>query len=192
LVLGHLSDNGFKILSATALITMTLTSFVSRGLVAQALMPLRYPARCRPRPDPSLRDHVLLLGLGASGMNLVKPLREQGENVLVVDDDEEACQIMKELGVPVLFGDGTDPDLLVQAGAQQAKVIVASMRRVTDSLKVLKQVKGVPVLALVFEEDEAEPVRAAGGIPILTSDATAGKFLEWFHSTKLAKGGDGH
>jgi len=192
LVLGHLSDNGFKIMSATALITMTLTSFISRGLVAQALMPLRYPARRRPRPDPSLRDHVLLLGLGASGMNLVKPLREQGENVLVVDDDEAICQTMKELGVPVLRGDGTDAELLAEAGAQQAKVIVTSMRRVTDSLKVMKQVKGVPVLALVFEDNETEPVRAAGGIPILTSDATAEKFLEWFDSTGLAKGRDGH
>lgn len=190
LVLGHLSDNGFKILTATALITMTLTSFVSRGLVAQALMPLRHPIRRRPRPDPSLRDHVLLLGLGASAMNLVKPLREQGENVLVVDDGETACRRLKKMGVPVLRGDGTDVELLAEAGAQQAKVIVTSMRRVKDSLKVLKQVKGVPVLALVFEKDESEVIRAAGGIPILTSDTTADKFLEWFHSAGLTKGRD--
>lgn len=187
LVLGHLSGNGFKILSTTALISMTLTPFVGRGLVAQALMPLRHSAR-RLRPGQAMRDHILVLGLGASGMNLVAPLREQGENVLVVDDDETACLKLEGLGVPVLRGDGADQDILEQAGAAQAKVIVVSMRRVGDSLKVLKQVKGVPVLALVFEEDETEPVRAAGGIPILTSDATAEKFLEWFHSAKLAKG----
>ncbi len=190
--LGHLSTEGFKILSTTAVISMTLTPFVGRGLVAQALMPLRHPFRRRSDPALIPHDHVLLLGLGASGMNLVKPLRDQGENVLVVDDDETACQMLKELGVPVLRGDGTDQELLAEVGAQQAKVIVTSMRRVTDSLKVLKQVKGVPVLALVFEEDETEPVRAAGGIPILTSDATAKSFLEWFHSTGLAKDRDGH
>jgi hypothetical protein len=37
----------------------------------------------------------------------------------------------------------------------------------------------VPVLARVFENHEAEMVRAAGGIPVLNSEAAAETFLSW-------------
>jgi Trk K+ transport system NAD-binding subunit len=79
-------------------------------------------------------------------------------------------------------GDGSDPDLLERVGARNAKLVIASMRRAGDALKVLDHVHGVPVLARVFEEHEAAAIKNAGGIPILNSEAAADSFIDWFQA----------
>jgi len=177
--LGHLSAGAFQILSLTALITMTLTPFIGREVVARRLLPL-HPFRKRGVVENPPSGHVLLLGFGAAGMWTVKPLRAQGEEVLVVDDDVVVCGELNRRGVPVMRGDGSDPDVLDKAGAAKAKLIIVSMRRAGDALKVLDHVHGVPVVARVFEQEDAERIRAAGGIPVLNSLAAAEVFNEWF------------
>jgi CPA2 family monovalent cation:H+ antiporter-2 len=124
--------------------------------------------------------HVLLLGFGSAGMWSIKPLRAQGEEVLVVDDDAVVCAELERRGIPVMRGDGSEKEVLEKAGAARAKLVIASMRRPGDALKVLEHVREVPVVARVFEEHEADLIRSAGGIPVLNSQAAAETFIEWF------------
>jgi CPA2 family monovalent cation:H+ antiporter-2 len=186
LALGQLSLEGFMILAMTTVITMTLTPFIGREEAAHALLPL-HPFRRRYRSDRAPSGHVLILGFGSAGMWTVKPLRAQGHEVLVVDDDAVVCRELTRRGVPVIRGDGSDKEVLKRAGAAEAKLVVVSMRRVGDSLKVLEQVRGVPVVARVFEEDEAQRIRAAGGIPVMNSQAAAETFVEWFGANDRLK-----
>ncbi|MEY4244799.1 MAG: hypothetical protein RLZZ245_2384 [Verrucomicrobiota bacterium] len=184
--LGHISAEGFQILAMTTLITMTLTPFIGQERVAQVLLRL-HPFRRRLRLDRPPSGHILILGFGSAGMWTIKPLRAQGHEILVVDDDAVVCGELSRLGVPIMRGDGSEEHVLTRAGARNAKLVIASMRRVSDALKVLQHVKGVPVLARVFEESEAEQVRAAGGIPILNAEAAAETFLTWFQATDRLK-----
>jgi hypothetical protein len=187
LVLGHLSAGAFGILALTTVITMTLTPFLGREGVAGSLLPL-HPLRRRKREPEPPTGHVLLLGFGSAGMWTVKPLRAEGEQVMVVDDDVVVCRELARLGITVVRGDGSDPDLLEAVGARDAKLIIASMRRPGDALKVLQHVRGVPVLARVFEDHEAEAIKTAGGIPIINSAAAAETFIEWFQANdRIAK-----
>lgn len=181
--LGHLSAGAFGILALTTLITMTLTPFLGRERVAGALLPLHpFRRRRRKRKLEPPSGHILLLGFGSAGMWTVKPLRAQGERVLVVDDDVVVCRELTRLRVHVVRGDGSDPEVLDRVGARNAKLIIVSMRRANDALEVLAHVRGVPVLARAFEEHEAAAIRAAGGIPILNSEAAADAFIAWFQA----------
>jgi len=186
LALGHLSVAGFSILATTTVITMIMTPVLGRERVAHALLPL-HPFRRRRGADRPLSGHVLVLGFGSAGMWTVKPLRAQGEEVLVVDDDAVVCRELSRRGVPVMRGDGSEKAVLTRAGAADAKLIIVSMRRVGDALKVLEHIKGVPVVARVFEEYEADQIRAAGGIPVLNSEAAAETFVEWFGANDRLK-----
>jgi CPA2 family monovalent cation:H+ antiporter-2 len=188
LALGHLSSEGFSILATTTVITMTMTPILGHERIAHALLPL-HPFRRRQKAGPPLSGHVLVLGLGSAGMWTVKPLRAQGENVLVVDDDAVVCRELARRGIPVMRGDGSEQAVLDRAGAANAKLIIASMRRVGDALKVLEHVRTVPVVARVFEESEAAQIRAAGGIPVLNSQAAAETFLAWFGANDRLKDG---
>ena len=185
--LGHLSADGFAILAMTCLITMTLTPFLGRESVAHALLPLHPFRKSRAAATPP-EGHVLVLGFGSAGMWTVKPLRARGHEVLVVDDDAVVCRELARLGVPVMRGDGSDKETLDRAGANRAVLVIASMRRAGDALKVLEHVRDVPVVARVFEADEAEIIRAAGGIPVLNSEAAADTFMAWFLATDRISG----
>ncbi|MGA0846472.1 MAG: cation:proton antiporter [Luteolibacter sp.] len=176
---GHVTGTTFQVLALTTLITMTLASVIGRESVARLLLPL-HPFRKKVEQDKAPSGHILLLGFGAAGMWTVKPLRAQDEDVLVVDDDAVVCSELESRGVSVMRGDGSDPDVLAKAGAAKAKLIIASMRRASDTLKVLEHVHGVPVVSRVFEQSEADVIRKAGGIPILNSMAAADVFSEWF------------
>lgn len=186
LVLGHLTADAFSVIALTTLITMTITPFIGQERVALALLPLHpyHPFRRKRLPLEAMENHVLVLGFGSAGMWTVKPLRAQGEQVLVVDDDAVVCRELNRLKIPNLRGDGADAEMLERIGAARAKLIVISMRRVGDAIKVLDMVKGVPILVRVFEAEEARLVEAHGGIPVLNSDAAADTFMEWFSKTE--------
>jgi Kef-type K+ transport system membrane component KefB len=186
LAAGHLSAAGFEVLAMTTLITMTLTPFIGRERTAQALLPL-HPFRKHHAPSKPPKGHVLVLGFGSAGMWTVKPLRAQGDEVLVVDDDAVVCRELARLGVPVMRGDGSEKAVLERAGASEAKLVIASMRRVGDALEVLEHVRGVPVVVRVFEESEAGQIRRAGGIPVLNSEAAEETFLAWMSANDRLK-----
>ncbi len=189
LALGHVSLGGFEVLALTTMITMTLTPFIGREHVARALLPF-HPLRRKARVEQSPHDHILVLGFGKAGMWTVKPLRNAGENVLVVDDDAIVCAELARLGVKVLRGDGSEAEVLARAGASKARLVICSMRRTGDAIKVLDALRasGVPVLVRVFEDFEARAVETAGGIPIDNAAAAADTFMAWLDANDRLPG----
>jgi CPA2 family monovalent cation:H+ antiporter-2 len=134
--------------------------------------------------DGARRGHVLMLGFGAAGMWVLKPLRAAGHDVLVVDDDPVVTTQLGKSGVPCLRGDGSDERTLEMAGARDAKLIIVSMRRPEDAAMVLRHAPGVPVVTRVFEESDAEWLARLGGTPILNPLAAADAFMDWFRQTQ--------
>ena len=185
-VIGHMSVENFSILALTTVMTMVLTPVLGQERVANFLLPF-HPFRKRGEAAESYRDHVLILGLGSAGMWTVKPLLAKGEKVLVVDDDAAVCRTLANKNIPFLRGDGAEKEVLDKAGARDAKMVIASMRRVSDSLAVLRHLRGRPVIARVFEQEDAAKIEAAGGIPIVLSKATADTFLEWLDANDRLK-----
>lgn len=184
--LGHVSADTFSILALTTVITMAATPFLGREEVANFLLPF-HPLRKKKDSGEAPKGHVLILGFGAAGMWILKPLLAQGDKVLVVDDDAVVCRELAKRNVPFLRGDGAEVEVLAKAGARDAKLVIASMRRVSDALTVLKYVKGVPVVARVFEEADAEKIRLAGGVPVMSSMAAADTFMAWVDANDRLK-----
>jgi len=178
MLLGHVSEDTFSVLALTTVMTMVLTPALGREGVATFLLPF-HPFRRREKAKESPKGHVLILGFGSAGMWTVKPLLAQGESVLVVDDDAAVCRALEKKKIPYLRGDGAEPEVLEKAGARDAKLVIASMRRVGDALTVLSYVKGVPVVVRVFEEEDRQRIEAAGGIAVMNSDAAADTFMAW-------------
>lgn len=78
----------------------------------------------------TLRDHIVIVGLGNIGYRVAMHLHTMGETVLAVDNSTDIPfpHVVRET-VPVIHGDGSDPHVLHQAGVDNAKAVVA----VTDN-----------------------------------------------------------
>ncbi len=73
---------------------------------------------------------VIVVGLGHLGRRLAERLAGKGMELVLIDRDETRCKEAAErYDALVLRGDGTDPELLEKAGAQEAEALVAA----TDS-----------------------------------------------------------
>jgi hypothetical protein len=73
------------------------------------------------------RRHLVVCGLGHLGLRLASAFQARGERVVVVDWNPSSVALSRcrELSIPVLAGDATDPEVLRQAGVERARRIVA-------------------------------------------------------------------
>jgi Kef-type K+ transport system membrane component KefB len=132
--LGHLDGRNAGVVTAVALITITLSTFLSAEadrFVPRLSRPLARLQRARVRKEMEQRavrrPEVIVIGLGRLGMTVFEDLRERGLDVLGVDFDPRTVQF--ESGdVPVVFGDLEDPELPNELPLERVRWIVSTPR----------------------------------------------------------------
>jgi len=187
---GILDSNTFSLVALVTALTMLLTPLLTLPQVTRRLMYL-HPSRrrrchasvCR-RPDEALpsQDHVVVLGCGETGGLLLEHL--DPETTLAIDQDPSVVGDLCERGFQCVRGDGVDRALLERVGACRARVVVSTMARVEDNLKIIQLVAPVPVLVRVFDSAHARRLEEAGGTPILHSEAAASEVLAHLQRTR--------
>ena len=79
---------------------------------------------------------VIICGFGRFGHAVGRLLRGQGFACSVLDRDAEQVDLLRELGIPIHYGDAARPDLLAAAGAADAKVLVVALKDQEAALKI--------------------------------------------------------
>ena len=69
---------------------------------------------------------TIIVGGGRVGRSLAQRLENRGEFVVIIEDDERQLETARDAGFTVHPGDGTGPDVLRDAGAEDAKVVIAA------------------------------------------------------------------
>ncbi|MCW1987368.1 CPA2 family monovalent cation:H+ antiporter-2/glutathione-regulated potassium-efflux system protein KefB [Novosphingobium capsulatum] len=98
------------------------------------LMALTKPLRNDPRAVKGERQgptgdaaNALIVGYGRFGQTVAQMLNASGLTVTLIDTDVEMIDVASNFGAKVYFGDGTRLDLLRQAGADEAALILFCM-----------------------------------------------------------------
>jgi len=106
---------GADVLAGTVFLAIMLTVIFQAGLARQIAKKLNViPMR------------VLIIGGGRVGLALAERLDERGENVVLLEEDEEKIDELRAEGYTVREGDGTDLEFLESSGAANAKIVVAA------------------------------------------------------------------
>jgi ornithine cyclodeaminase/alanine dehydrogenase-like protein (mu-crystallin family) len=109
---GHIDRGTFTVIILVTVATMLATPFLATDRVAWWLMRW-HPAGRRPA-DPVTGDgHVLLLGAGSTGMQLLEDLVIAGADLVVVDDDPATARnvVLRSTRMPQGIEDSvSDPD----------------------------------------------------------------------------------
>ena len=96
------------------------------ALITDAIIGARLLATLGRRPVPaSIRDHVIVCGLGSIGYRVALGIRERGVRVVVVEPDENGRFVAaaRALGIPVVVGDARQGEVLTRVGVERCRAI---------------------------------------------------------------------
>jgi K+ transport systems, NAD-binding component len=79
-----------------------------------------------------MRKDIIVVGAGRVGRRVVEELDSERQRIAVVEPNAETCEQLSTKHNRVIQGDGTDPELMDQAGLSDADVVAA----LTDNTEI--------------------------------------------------------
>jgi len=144
---------------------------------------------------------VIIVGAGRVGRGLAERLEDRGENVVIIDTDQEAVETARGAGFTAHHGDGTDTTVLQSAGVENAKIVAAATADDDANLLIAQLTNSKfdveTVIARVNTPDNVEAFGELGVRAISANDAIAHEMdnaierpalSEWM--TELGRSGD--
>ncbi|MBI2534572.1 MAG: cation:proton antiporter, partial [Deltaproteobacteria bacterium] len=136
--LGLMPAEGQSLILAGAIITIALNPLVfhaiepaqawirSRSTLAQALERPDDPLAVLPMTVELTRltGQVVLVGYGRVGRRIGEALTANGISFVVAEENREIVEKLRERGIPAVSGDASDPNVLIQAHVQRARMLV--------------------------------------------------------------------
>jgi Trk K+ transport system NAD-binding subunit len=119
-----------RVFAAVLMFSGVTTTALIVSFVADVLLSRRFVlAAARPRMR-HLRNHIVVVGLSALGMRVVQDLTTAGYDVAVIERDEENrfLAAVRDLDVPVIFGDATLRTTLQTARVDRARAVAVLTR----------------------------------------------------------------
>jgi Trk K+ transport system NAD-binding subunit len=122
-----------------AIVTAILVAFIADMLLSRRFVHTAGVRRAR-----HMRDHVVVVGLGSTGIRVVSDLTAAGYDVVVIERDENNrfLSIAAELDVPVIFGDSTMRQTLESARVDRARGVAvltqADMQNIGTGIVLLE------------------------------------------------------
>ncbi|CAM3246581.1 Kef-type potassium/proton antiporter, CPA2 family (TC 2.A.37.1) [Paracoccus aminovorans] len=84
---------------------------------------------------------IIIAGVGRFGQVLNRLVTMSGFKTTVLDHDLEVIQLMRRFGFKGYFGDPTRPEILMAAGLDKAKVLVAALDDPEANLRLIRYAK---------------------------------------------------
>jgi Trk K+ transport system NAD-binding subunit len=163
------------------------------ALLTNMLVSRRIEESLGRRRFTGLSDHVLVIGLGSVGMQVVRRLTAAGRRVVVIEKDEHNRRLSqaRALGVPVVIADATLPQTLESVSLRTASAVAVltsdDLANLETGLTVRDQLgerfAQVPVVLRMFDAQLARSVKDGFGFALCRS--TAALAAPWFVGAAL-------
>ena len=90
-----------------------------------------------------IKDHVIIVGYGLNGRNLARVLGDTEIPYIALDLDGDTVSREAKHGVPVYYGDGTNPNVLRHMKIEEAKVLVVAISDPFVTRRAVQVAKGL-------------------------------------------------
>jgi CPA2 family monovalent cation:H+ antiporter-2 len=134
---GIFSNDFYHLIVAAAIVTMFLTPFVFNlnSFLYRWMSQKHWFGRLlMARPDPELQTqavelsrHAVICGYGQVGRRIAEVLDKQNFSYLVIELDPNAVAKVRAQGVPCIYGDASNPEILKHAGLDKARVLLCTI-----------------------------------------------------------------
>ncbi|MFG0293771.1 MAG: cation:proton antiporter [Phycisphaerales bacterium JB050] len=176
----HIDESVLGTIVLLTVLTMVISPAISSDRFTWRIMHL-LPGADRKGVSVDRNDHLIFIGCGTSTRDIIRCAASAGEKIVAVDDDSAVVDQLAEIdGVEAIRGDGADPWLLRRLGLRDAKLVVSTMRRISDHERLMRLAGDTQVIVRTFEHDAAERLRNCGATVVSEADEGERVFLEWF------------
>jgi len=191
MALGLLDRDQYSLILAGSLLSITINPILIRLITPAENLLQKLPAVWRlldrhgPAPLPveeSVEGHVVIVGYGRVGRHIVNLLGEMKIPSLVVEADAERIEELSRRGIPSLYGDASNSEVLTHAGLKRARalvvagpdeapseLVVAAARDISPELPIIARAtteEGIQRLAQLGAQDVIHP-ELEGGLEIV-------------------------
>jgi CPA2 family monovalent cation:H+ antiporter-2 len=197
--LGVLSQDQYGLILAAALLAIVLNPLLFRAVPRVERLLRSAPAlwalmeRSGPTPEPlnhALEGHIVIVGYGRVGEHVVAVLERLGVPRLVVEQDAARAAGFQQRGVPTLFGDAANSEVLTHAGLERARAVVVTIPDETAAELVVTAVRDiapeVPIIARAATKTGVTRLHDHGAEHVIHPELEGG--LEVVRHTLLALG----
>jgi voltage-gated potassium channel len=102
-----------------------------------------------------LRNHYIICGFGRIGEIIARQLQNRGLSLVVIDKDPEQIARLEELGYYFIDGDATRDEVLLEAGIERAKGLVAVVASDANNVYIVLTARSLnPNLFIVARGEE--------------------------------------
>ena len=91
--------------------------------------------------EQEIQDHVILVGMGRNGKHLARACKLFNVPIRIVDMNPIIVENQQALGIPIIYGNGTNESVLKELNITNAQCIVISASTYEDSLKTIDTAK---------------------------------------------------
>jgi voltage-gated potassium channel len=131
-----------------------------------------------------MKDHIIIVGLGSTGIATLKELKlyKHNENKLVVIDKQESLlKTAADLGAIGVLGDGSGEDTLHQAGIKGASILIVTTPNDDSNVLITLTAKDlnpkVKIITKVSEGENIKQLKRAGADVIISPSLTSGNLM---------------
>ena len=180
LSLGLLTAEGFQLIVAGAIASITLNPFMFRAIGPLTDAIARRPqlaaslvrgggelAEVRPDDKEGLRGHAILCGYGRVGRMLGSALERRGFRYVVITQDRKEVERARARGIAALYGDAANEELLMRAGIEDARVVIVAMSDRQAARLIVGRARAlnprVDLVVRTHNDTEAAYLRGLGG-----------------------------
>ncbi|HZW23480.1 YbaL family putative K(+) efflux transporter [Noviherbaspirillum sp.] len=175
--LGLLPPEAQSLVLAGAILSIALNPFmfkaigpVQRWLQAHSGLARRLDRRADPLaelpmavPQERLSGQVVLVGYGRVGRRIAADLKAHGIHYVVVEDNREIVQRLRQEGIPAVAGNAAEPEVLIQAHVARAAALVIAtpdtfhVRAMIEIARTLNP--RIETIVRIHSDEEAELLR---------------------------------
>jgi len=152
LKLGHLSNDIVSMVTIIGILTMTISSYfmtynnriynLLRGMLK--IFEFKHVKTKLSSKKYGMHNHIILLGCGQMGRQILEQIKGFKDEYLVVDHDNGVIKELIRKKVPCIFGDIEDTELLQELDLEDAEIIISTLVNLENNLFLIRYLNKLP------------------------------------------------
>ncbi len=144
---GHIPDDVFSLITFIAVVTITASSYFimhSEGIYRRAspflgIFERLSKGKNKEITPKGMENHVILCGCDRMGKVIIKTLQKLKKKFIVIEYNPEIIRQLIEQGIPCIYGDVEDAEILEKANLKGAEILISTVPDREDNLLLIEE-----------------------------------------------------